>query len=262
MRSLYLTCAIAVMSSQCYATSISQGAESEDLIEPSKKSIHFFKSQVSNSRSIGNALKSLLTRYPEKTTDFVSVALTAYPEDYKEIIAASVSANPSFVDEIIMVATQYQVAKPAVIVEIAVNAEPSYAGLATNAACYYSPEYFNEIVRAAVLAQPDSADQIAQKLVKAYPNKTMEILVTTIKEVPLVGKYVLDALLATVVDDSEKSEDMIIVSIEQLAQFPGAVDRLVELASERNIDSERLKASAIKGGLNDVEIASVINKYY
>jgi hypothetical protein len=250
------------MSTQCYAINTLQNAQAEALIEPSKKSIHFFKSQVSNGRSVGNALTTLLSRYPEKTTEFVSVALTAYPEDYKEIIEASVSANPTFVDEIIMVATQYQVAKPASIVQIAVNAEPSYAGLATNAACFYSPEYFNEIIKAAVNAQPDSADQIAQRLVKAYPNKTMEILVTTVKEVPYVGKYILDALLATVVDDSQKSEDMIVVSIQELAQFPGAVDRLVELASEREIDSQRLKESAMRGGLKEVEIASVIDKYY
>lgn len=262
MRTLYLTCVLTLFSFQCYAVNTYQSDQSEQVALPSQKSIKFFKSQVSNGRTVGNALTNLLSRYPEKTSEFVSVALTAYPEDYKEIISASVSANPTFVDEIIMVATKYQVAKPATIVQIAVNAEPSYAGLATNAACFYSPEYFSEIVRAAVMAQPDSADQIAQKLVKAYPNKTMEILVTTVKEVPFVGKYILDALLATVVNDLKKSEDMIIVSIEELAQFPGAVDRLVELASERKIDSEKLKESAMKGGLNEVEIASVIDKYY
>jgi hypothetical protein len=262
MRSVYLLFALAVLSSNCHAFNFEKQSDNEEFAEPSLKSIHFFKSQVTNNRSIGGALRSLLTRYPEKTTEFVSIAFSAYPEDYEEIIATSVTANPTFVDEIIMVAIYYQVAKPAEITEIAVNAEPSYAGVATSAACESSPAYFGEIVKAAVLAQPDSADQIAQKLVKAFPNKTIEILVTTIKEVPFVGKYVLDALLATVVNDPEMSQDMIIISVEQLAQYPDAMERLVELAHQRKIEAGRIKESAIRGGLVEAEAVAVIDKYY
>nr|WP_136252677.1 hypothetical protein [Ningiella ruwaisensis] len=232
------------------------------LEEPSEKSVKFFKAQVENNRSLSNAINSLLSRYPDKTAEFVSIALSAYPEEYKEIISASVSTNPMFVDEIIMVANKYQVTKPAEIVEIAVNAEPSYAEVATRAACKYSPEYFNEIVRTAVHAEPDSADQIAQKLVRAYPSKTMEILVTTIKEVPFVGKYVLDALLATVEEDSEQSENMIIVSVEQLADYPDALERLVQLANEHDIDSDKVMQSAIKGGTEEKDIIALIEKHY
>lgn len=224
--------------------------------------VQFFKRQVEGSSSLGNALKGLLDRYPQRTTEFVSIALSTYPEQYKEIISASVSAQPMFVDEIIMVATDYQVSSPGDLVEIAINAEPSYAGAATSAACKYNPDYFNEIVRRAVTAEPDSADQIAQKLVTAYPSKTMEILITTIKEVPYVGKYVLDALLVTVSHDDEKSEDMIIISIEELAQYPDAIERLVELAQERDIDAQKIKDSAIKGGLSQEAIAAVINEHY
>ena len=104
--------------------------------------------------------------------------------------------------------------------------------------------------------------QIAQKLVNTFPSKTMEILITTIKEVPYVGKYVLDALLATVVDDDAKSEDMIIVSIEELAQYPEAIERLVQLAQQRDIDSEKIRTSAVKGGLSDKAIVAVINEHY
>lgn len=230
--------------------------------QPSKKSIQFFKSQVANNRSIGNALSSLLRRYPEQTAEFVSVAFIAYPEHYEEIIITSISTSPTFIDEIIMVATSHAVANTTRIVEIAVNAEPSYAEDVTRAACKYSPEYFNEIVKTAVFAEPDSADQIAQRLVRAYPNKTMEILVTTIKEVPFVGKYVLDALLATVTDDSDKSNDMIIISVEQLAQHPDAIERLVELAEQHQIDSDRVKQSALKGGLDEESIAAIIGRHY
>jgi hypothetical protein len=236
--------------------------QSTSMVEPSKQSIQFFKKQVSSGSSIGNTLKSLLNRYPQRTAEFVSIAFSAYPERYKEIITASLSVKPMFVDEIIILANEHNVAKPTEIVALAVSAEPSYAGIATSAACKYSPEYFSEIVRTAVNAEPDSADQIAQKLVTAFPSKTMEILITTIKEVPFVGKYILDALLATVVDDDVKSQDMILVSVEQLAQIPDAIERLVQLAQQHDIDSEKIRLSAIKGGLSDKEIVAVINEHY
>jgi len=237
-------------------------SQSAKTLAPSSQSVQFFKKQVDRSSSFSNALKGLINRYPHRTAEFVSIALSAYPENYKEIITASVSTQPTFVDEIIMLANDYKVANPTEIVELAINAEPSYAGAAASAACKYSPEYFNEIVKAAVTTEPDSADQIAQKLVGAYPSKTMEILITTIKEVPFVGKYVLDALLATVTDDEIKSEDMIIVSVEQLAQYPDAIERLVHLAKQRDIDSNKIKLSAIKGGLSEEAIVAVINEHY
>lgn len=232
------------------------------LFTPSEQTVKFFRTQVERGSSVPSALNSLLNRYPQKTADFVAVALSAYPEKYKEIISTSVSAQPMFVDEIIMVALEYKVASSVEIVEIAVSAEPSYAGMATSAACKYNPEQFIEIVKSAVTAEPDSADQIAQKLVTAYPSKTMEILITTIKEVPYVGKYVLDALLATVSDDPSKSEDMIIITVEQLAQYPDAMDRLVQLAQQRNIASEKIKESALKGGLSEDAVAAVLSEHY
>ncbi len=232
------------------------------LIEPSSQSVLFFKKQVSGSSSLGIALKGLLDRYPHRTTEFVSIALIAYPDKYKEIITASVTAQPMFVDEIIMVANDYKVASATEIVQLAINAEPSYAGAATSAACKYNPEQFEEIIRTAVNAQPDSADQIAQKLVNAYPSKTMEILITTVKEVPFVGKYILDALLATVTDDDIKSENMIIMSIEKLANYPEAIERLVEIAEQRNIESDKIRLSAIRGGLSEQAIVAVINEHY
>lgn len=240
----------------------SDNTESKNLLQASEQSIQFFKRQVERGNTISAALNSLLDRYPQKTAEFVAIALSAYPESYKEIIATSVSAQPMFVDEIIMVAHEYKVSTATEIVEIAVNAEPSYAGMATSAACKYNPEQFNAIIKSAVNAEPDSADQIALKLVNAYPSKTMEILITTIKEVPYVGKYVLDALLATVSNDDAKSEDMIILSMEQLAHYPEAIERLVELAQQRDIAAEKVKLSAMKGGLGDEAITALINKHY
>lgn len=249
----------------CASVHASQASNIESIdsiMEPSQQSLQFFKRQVDGGSSIGNTLKSLLDRYPQKTAEFVSIAFIAYPDRFEDIIKASVSSKPMFVDEIVMLANQHKVANPTEIIAIAVNAEPSYAGVATSAACKNNPEYFNEIVRTAVTAEPDSADQIAKKLVDVFPSKTMEILITTIKEVPYVGKYVLDALLATVVDDDAKSENMIIVSVQELAKYPDAIERLVELAHQRDIDSEKVRLSAIRGGLSEDDIALVINEHY
>lgn len=233
-----------------------------DILKPSPQSVKFFKRQVDSSQSLTSAMNALLDRYPHKTTEFVSIAFNAYPDKYKEILTASVNSQPMFVDEIIMVANEFQIASPTDIVKIVINAEPSYASAATSAACKYSPEDFNNIIKMAVTTEPDSADQIAQKLVKAYPSKSMEILITTIKEVPYVGKYVLDALLATVNENELNSEDMIIVSIEQLAQYPDAITRLVELAEQHDVDSEKIRTSAVKGGLSDEAIVAIINEHY
>lgn len=230
--------------------------------EPNKNSVVFFKRQVHSNNSVENAVKTLLSRYPEKTAEFVKIAFYTYPDRYKEIIQASVKAQPSFVDDIIKIANELDVSDPTEIISIAVNAEPSYAEIATKAACKYSPEHFNEIVRTAVKNEPDSADQIAQKLVTAYPNKTMDILITTIKEVPYVGKYILDALLAIVQEDDGTSEEMIILTIEQLAEYPDAMDRLVKLAKEYNIEQTRVKDSALKGGIDEQSIAVMIKNHY
>lgn len=256
---LLISLSLLVASSLCSQGAIASPKGSTP--EPTAQSVHFFKKQVRRS-SFNNALKGLINRYPHKTAEFVSIALTAYPKNYKEIITTSVSTQPTYVDEIIILANEYKVASPTEIVKLAISAEPSYASLATSAACEYSPEEFSEIVKAAVNIEPDSADQIAQKLVSAYPSKTMEILITTIKEVPLVGKYVLDALLATVNDDEIKSESMIIISVEQLAQYPDAIERLVDIAHQRDIDAEKVRVSAMKGGLSDETITALINAHY
>ncbi|MEM0912725.1 MAG: hypothetical protein AAGJ37_17250 [Pseudomonadota bacterium] len=259
----YITlCCIALLATSCFQFSATAQPNDNEIKQPSSQSVNFFKRQVSASQSVENAVKSLISRFPEKTADFVRTALVAYPNKYQEIISASVSAQPAYVDDIIRVATNYKVASPSEIVKIAVSAEPSYAEIATSAACEYSPDRFTEIVKSAVKSEPDSADQIAQKLVTAYPNKTMEILVTTVKEVPFVGKYILDALLAVVQEDDAKSEEMIVMSVEQLAQYPGAIDRLVQLAYEHNIEQEKIKQSAMRGGLSNDEVELVMQPYY
>lgn len=234
----------------------------EEIGQSSTQSSQFLKQQVRSSNSVGRAIRTVLARYPENTAELVRIAFDTYPEKYREIVSAAVSAQPAYIDDIIKLAMERELASATEIVTLAINAEPSYAEYATEAACKFSPDQFEEIVRTAVTMEPDSADQIARTLAKRYPNKTLEVLITTIQEVPLVGKYVVDALLALFPVNSSESESMIIISVEQLAMHPEAMDRLVELANERGIEQELISASAERGGLSNAQAKVYVDKFY
>ncbi|WP_412970900.1 hypothetical protein [Glaciecola sp. MF2-115] len=246
----------------CSAPALADIEQPVELVNTSEQSSQFLKQQVRSSNSVGRAIRTVLARYPENTKELVKIALDTYPDKYRQIVSAAVSSQPAYVDDIIELAIERNVASATELVTLAINAEPSYAEYATEAACKFSPEQFNEIVKTAVLMEPDSADQIAKTLAKRYPNKTLEVLVTTIQEVPLVGKYVVDALLALFPIDSSESESMIIISVEQLAQHPEALERLVELAEQRGIEQEQISASAIRGGLTVAQAKVYVDKYY
>jgi hypothetical protein len=232
------------------------------LVVTSDQSSHFFKQQVRSSNSVGRAIRTVLARYPENTSELVEIALDTYPDKYREIVSAAVSSQPAYIDDILELAIARDLAPTTELVTLAINAEPSYAEYVTEAACKFSPEEFNEIVKTAVTMEPDSADQIAKTLARTYPNKTLEVLVTTIQEVPLVGKYVVDALLALFPVDSSESESMIIISVEQLAKHPEALERLVELAERRGIEQDLISASAMRGGLTDAQAKVYVDRYY
>jgi hypothetical protein len=243
-------------------TAIAQIEDTSELDNTSMQSSHFLKQQVRSSNSVGRAIRTVLDRYPENTAELVQIALDAYPDKYREIVSAAVSSQPAYIDDILELAIERNVAPATELVKLAINAEPSYAEYATEAACKFSPDQFNEIVKTAVAMEPDSADQIAKRLAKTYPNKTLEVLVTTIQEVPLVGKYVVDALLALFPVDSSESESMIIISVEQLAQHPEALERLVELAELRGIQQDLISASAMRGGLTDAQAKLYVERHY
>jgi hypothetical protein len=228
----------------------------------SLQSSQFLKQQVRSSNSVSRAIRTVLARYPENTPELVKIALDNYPEKYREIVTSAVSAQPAYIDDIIKLVLDRELAPATEIVKLAISAEPSYAEYATAAACKFSPDEFNAIVKAAVLMEPDSADQIAKVLAKSYPNKTLEVLITTIQEVPLVGKYVVDALLALFPVDSSESESMIIISVEQLANHPEAMERLVEMANDRGIEQNLISASAIRGGLTDAQANVYLQRHY
>lgn len=244
------------------STQVIANTDQSNLDYSAQQSKHFLKQQVNSSNSVNSAVRTLLARYPENTAQFVQIALDTYPEKYREIISSAVSAQPAYIDDIIKLAVERDLAPATELVTLAINAEPSYAEYATKATVEFSPEQFDDIIKTAVSLKPDSADQIAKTLAKSYPNKTLEVLITTIHEVPLVGKYVIDALLALFPKDSSESESMIVISVEQLANHPEAMERLVELANERGIEEQVVSASAIRGGLSSEQASVYLNKYY
>lgn len=235
--------------------------ESEQALELSQTA-DFLKRQVESNSSVGHAVRSLINRYPNSSVDIVNTAFDVYPESYREILSVSVTTQPAFVDEFLKLAIVKKLAPATDLVSLAINTEPSYAEHATAAACELSPEDFMDIVRTAVNAEPDSADQIAQKLAFNFPSKTLDVLVATIREVPLVGKYVVDALLAIFPDDQEQTESMILISVEELAQYPDSFNRLVELAHERGVSAEQVSMHATKGGLDEESVALALNQHY
>ena len=230
-------------------------------VEPSHSS-QLFVNQVRSSNSVGTAVRTFIARYPEKSVDIVKIAFDTYPERFRQILSAAVSTQPAFVDEFLKLAIERDLAEPTELLRLAIIAEPSYAEFAAEAACKFSPENFNELDKTAVLVEPDSADQIAKTLVASYPNKALDILVTTIKEVPLVGKYVIDALLALFPMDSSESESMIIISVEQLAMHPEAMHRLTELARDRGIEEQAFIDSAMRGGLSEDKARQYTSVHY
>jgi hypothetical protein len=243
-------------------SALAQLESTSELDNNSIQSSQFLKQQVTSSNSVGRAMRTVLARYPENTAKLVEIALDAYPDKYREIVSAAVSSQPAYIDDILELAIERNVAPATELLTLAINAEPSYAEFATEAACKFSPDQFNEIIKTAVAMEPDSADQIARRLARTYPNKTLEVLVTTIQEVPLVGKYVVDALLALFPVDSSESESMIIISVEQLAQHPDAIERLVELAERRGIQQDLISASAMRGGLTNAQAKVYVDKHY
>ncbi|GAC29058.1 hypothetical protein [Brumicola pallidula] len=243
-------------------SAIAQTQNTNELVNASEQSSQFLKQQVRSSNSVGRAIRTVLARYPENTPELVEIALDTYPDKYREIVSAAVSSQPAYIDDILELALARDLAPATELVTLAINAEPSYAEYVAEAACKLSPDQFNEIVKTAVSMAPDSADQIAKRLAKTYPNKILEVLVTTIQEVPLVGKYVVDALLALFPVDSSESESMIIISVEQLAKHPEALERLVKIAERRGIQQDLISASAMRGGLTDTQARLYVERHY
>lgn len=212
----------------------------------------FIKRQMKNNASIGRAIKSIASHYPQEITLIVSVALDRYPEKYKEIIYAAISAQPMATEEIVRIAIEKDITECESIVEMAIMAEPSYVNFIVSSAANTTPEELQDIVRVAVITEPDSADRIVQTLSKEHPNEMVEIMKTAIGAVPFVGEYIVDGLLALFPDEAETVvENAVRESSSQREQ----IVRIIETAEDRGVNADQLKASALKGGATEEEVA-------
>ena len=216
----------------------------------------FIQRQMQNNASIGRAIKSIASHYPQQVSTIVDVALDTYPEKYKEIIYAAISAQPSHTEEIVRIAIEKSVTECPNIVELAIMAEPSYVNFVVTAAADTTPEELKDIVRVAVITEPDSADRIVQTLAKEHPNDMVDILTTAISAVPFVGEYIVDGLLALFPNEADTVvENAVRESTEQREQ----IVRIIEAAEGQGMDAEILKSSALKGGATQEEIARAMD---
>jgi alkylhydroperoxidase/carboxymuconolactone decarboxylase family protein YurZ len=217
----------------------------------------FVKRQVAQNMSIGRAVKSIVSNYPQETSSVVSTALDMYPDKYQEIIHAAISAQPMFTEDIVRIALDKDIASCAAIVKTAINAEPSYVDFVVTAAANSTPEELNEIVRVAVITEPDSADFIVQSLAQQNPSKIVDILSSAIGAVPLVGEYVVEALLAVFPNDAES---VVSTAVRESGAQRENVKRIIETAQNFGLDEDSIYKYAKEGGATDEEITAALTE--
>lgn len=216
----------------------------------------FLKIQIEQNATIGRAIKSIVSHYPQQAAPILDIALDLYPNKYKEIIYAAISAQPTLAKEVVTMALNKDITNFTSIVETAINADPSYIDFVVTAAANSTPEELNEIVRIAVLTEPDSADYIVQSLAKEHPSKIVDILQSAIGAVPFVGVYVVEALLAVFPNDAEQ---VITAAVRESSAEPEQVKMIVKTAKNAGIDIKRLEIYAINGGATKEEISQILN---
>ena len=230
--------------------------ENNAAIETENKVLQgFIKRQVSQSMSVGRAVRSITSHYPQEAETIVSVALDMYPDDYREIIHAAISAQPTATSKIVQIAIDKEVSSCPNIVQLAIEADPSYVDFVVGAAADSSPDELKDIVRVAVLTEPDSADTIVQTLTEEHPNELVDILTSAIQAVPVVGEYVVNALLAIF---PEKAEDVVTTAVRESAGQREQVRKILETAHQAGVESEKLKEYALNGGAHEDDVKEAV----
>lgn len=237
----------------CNATASNTASKTKQ----NKISEKFIQIQIDQNVTIGRAIKTIVSHYPQQAASVVGTALDLYPEKYKEIIHAAISAQPTLADEVVTMALNKGISSCTSIVETAINADPSYIDFVVTAAANSTPEQLSEIVRIAVITEPDSADYIVQSLAKEHPSKIVEILSSAIVAVPFVGEYVVEALLAVFPNDAEK---VITTAIRESAAERENIKRIIEVAQNSGVDAKKLEVYALNGGATAQELSQILNK--
>lgn len=235
-----------------HSATASQSRDDKNLNDISEK---FIQIQVERNITIGRAIKVIVSHYPQEAASIVDTALDLYPAQYKEIIHASISARPTLAEEVVTLALSKGISDCASIVETAINADPSYIDFVVKAAANSTPEQLSEIVRIAVITEPDSADYIVQSLAREHPNRIVDILQSAIGAVPFVGEYVVEALLAIFPNDEEQ---VITTAIRESNEQKEYLKRIIKIAQNSGIETEKLKTYAINGGVTSDELAQVM----
>jgi len=217
----------------------------------------FLKRQVNQTMSVGRAISSIASHYPQEIVSIVDVALDTYPDKYREIIFAAISAQPAFTEDIVKLAIDKDVASCPSIVQLAIKAEPTYVDFVVHAASVATPEELDEIVRVAVLTQPDAADSIVQTLSQEHPNKIVDIMTSALNAVPFVGEYVVDALLAVF---PNKAQSVVETAVRESSEQREQVIRILNTAQNAGVDKVKLKQYALSAGLSEKDFDSAINE--
>lgn len=251
MRSTSLLAVCALFSSAVCATEF---AEPEPVVDPYQAK--FLKRQVDQNMSVGRAIRSIASHYPQDVVSIVDVALEMYPEKYREIIFSAISAQPSSTQAIVELALEKEVSSCPAIVKLAISAEPSYVDFVVQAAANATPEELDEIVRVAVMTEPNSADTIVQTLSREHPNKVIEILTTALDTVPYVGEYVVDALLAIF---PNQADDVVETAIRESSTQREQVLRILETAQDAGVSDEKIRGYGLNAGFSEEELAGVLN---
>lgn len=215
----------------------------------------FFKRQVKQNVSVGRAMRSIASHYPQEAASFVEIALELYPEKHREIIFGAISAQPAATQNIVQAALDSGVTSCVDIVELAILAEPSYVDFVVDVAARATPEELNEIVRVAVMSQPDSADRIVQTLAKSHPNKLVNILSTAMNAVPLVGEYMVDALLAVF---PNKAEEVVTTAVRESLIQNSEIESIINTAQNAGLTNGELRSYAMKGGATESQISKAL----
>ena len=100
----------------------------------------FLKRQVDQNMSVGRAISSIASHYPQDVVSIVDIALDTYPDQYREIIFAAISSQPSSTEEIVQLAIEKEVSSCPNIVQLAIMAEPTYVDFVVHAAAVATPE--------------------------------------------------------------------------------------------------------------------------
>lgn len=206
----------------------------------------FLKRQVDQNMSVGRAISSIASHYPQDVVSIVDIALDTYPDQYREIIFAAISSQPSSTEEIVKMAIEKDVSSCPNIVQLAISAEPTYVDFVVQAAAVATPDELNEIVRVAVLTQPDAADSIVQTLSREHPSKIVDIMTSALNAVPFVGEYVVDALLAIF---PNQAKTVVETAVRESSQQREQVMRILTTAQNAGVQTDKLKEYSLAAGM-------------